>query len=206
MRKVMDDMNWPAPGDPGNLQVGTVPVARPGSFHQGYLHHWQSSAILRGLARRRRRWPGSARAAPAVKRHGRAGRALILASPGNIVAPATPSSPSRGARLRGAVTDPDAAGFEEGDGDSQDCPLHIRCSVAGHGHLRGRASARAGVTGATRVTGGAARGPQKPTSPRTRGACHWQPTDKTGLRGTRRHGCYHAHISLLTSMNAGEHG
>lgn len=28
---------------------------------------------------------------------------------------------------------------------------------------------------------------KKPASPRTRGARHWEPTDKTGLRGTRRH-------------------
>src|ERR1700685_726072 len=31
----------------------------------------------------------------------------------------------------------------------------------------------------------------KATSPRTRGARHWEPTDNTGLRGTRRHGYYH---------------
>lgn len=42
-------------------------------------------------------------------------------------------------------------------------------------------------------------------------SAHWrspplEPTDKTGLRGTRRHGCYHGHIGLLTSMNAGEQG
>jgi hypothetical protein len=52
MRKVMDDMNWPAPDDPGNFQIGTVPVARPGGFHQGYLHHGKSSAIpLQGADR-----------------------------------------------------------------------------------------------------------------------------------------------------------
>ena len=45
-----------------------------------------------------------------------------------------------------------------------------------------------------------------PTSPRSGGPHHWKPTDKTVLRGTRRHGCYHGHVSLLTSMNAGELG
>jgi membrane-associated protease RseP (regulator of RpoE activity) len=46
MRKVMDDVNWAAPGDPVNLQIGTVPVARPGSLHQGDLRHWQDSTAL----------------------------------------------------------------------------------------------------------------------------------------------------------------
>jgi hypothetical protein len=43
-----------------------------------------------------------------------------------------------------------------------------------------------------------------PTSRRSRRSPHWKPTDKTGLHGTRRHGCYHGRVSLLTSMNAVE--
>jgi membrane-associated protease RseP (regulator of RpoE activity) len=41
MRKIMDDVNWAAPGDTVNLQTGTVPVTRPGRLHQGELPHWQ---------------------------------------------------------------------------------------------------------------------------------------------------------------------
>ena len=47
---------------------------------------------------------------------------------------------------------------------------------------------------------------KNPTSPGSRAVYHEKPTDKTGLRGTRRHGCYHGHVSLLTSMYAGELG
>ena len=42
MRKVMDDMNGPAPGHSGNRQPGTVAAARPGGLDQGYLHHRQA--------------------------------------------------------------------------------------------------------------------------------------------------------------------
>jgi hypothetical protein len=38
VRKVMDDVDGPVPGHPGNRQPSTVAVARPG-LDQGYLHH-----------------------------------------------------------------------------------------------------------------------------------------------------------------------
>ena len=42
VRKVMDDMNGPAPGHPGSRQPGTVAAARPGGLDQRYLHHRQA--------------------------------------------------------------------------------------------------------------------------------------------------------------------
>ena len=42
VRKVMDDMNGSAPGQPGNRQPGTVAVARPGGLDQRYVHHRQA--------------------------------------------------------------------------------------------------------------------------------------------------------------------
>jgi hypothetical protein len=33
---------------------------------------------------------------------------------------------------------------------------------------------------------------------------HKKPTNETTLSGTRRHGCYHGPVSLLTSLYAGE--
>jgi hypothetical protein len=44
------------------------------------------------------------------------------------------------------------------------------------------------------------------TSPRFGAGQPGKPTNKTGLRGTRRHGRYHGRGSLLTSMYAGELG
>ncbi len=43
MRKIVEHVNGAAPCDPVNLQVGTVPVTWPGSFHQGDLHQRQGS-------------------------------------------------------------------------------------------------------------------------------------------------------------------
>jgi hypothetical protein len=47
---------------------------------------------------------------------------------------------------------------------------------------------------------------KNPTSPGSRAVYHEKPTDKTGLRGTRRHGRYHGPVGPLTSMYAGELG
>ena len=65
----------------------------------------EAAAAPSASARRPRRLPVSVipassptRAAPGVNGTAAAARSLILASPGDIVCPATPSSPSRGAR------------------------------------------------------------------------------------------------------------
>jgi hypothetical protein len=42
VRKVMDDMNGPGPGHPGNRQPGTVAVARPGGLNQRHVQHRQA--------------------------------------------------------------------------------------------------------------------------------------------------------------------
>ncbi len=39
MRKVVDDVNGPAPGNVGSRQPGMVAVAGPGGLDQGYLDH-----------------------------------------------------------------------------------------------------------------------------------------------------------------------
>ena len=48
--------------------------------------------------------------------------------------------------------------------------------------------------------------PQIPHKSALRRRPHTKPTDETGLRGIRRHGCYNGGVSLLTSVNAGEQG
>src|SRR5579859_2010494 len=50
VRKVVDDVNRPPPGGPVHLQIGAVPIARPGRLHQGYLHHRQRSTTPEAIA------------------------------------------------------------------------------------------------------------------------------------------------------------
>ena len=50
MRKIMHDVNRPAPDRPVSLQVGAIPVARPGRLHQRYLHHREGGTVREVLA------------------------------------------------------------------------------------------------------------------------------------------------------------